>query len=259
MKRRELLALAFVMFAALSTVVIVANAAVQPPEVRIVWLHALSLAQLVVGFVVYRKLAGDEAMRDFALRDWASEWRRMINIGVTSWVLAVAVVLALTERADRLFAGDPNIAWQLFYFLALIALPEEIIYRGIAMRIFEKRIALAVVTGALLFSLMHANNGLGFLPYYFAFGLLLGTLRRFGMTLMELAIWHGLFNFVNDTVWPATGFRTSAVAFFIVAPVSLLAITALVGWIGTESGKDEPKPEARAAGTASGSTDIAQV
>jgi len=238
MNRRSIFILSLVAFAALSTVVIVALANLQAPDVRVALLYSLSIVQLAAGLLVYRKIAGSEFMRDFFPEGgWSAARREIVAIAVLTWVLVLATVFLLTVRADGTFPGSANVAWQLIYFLVFIALPEEIIYRGIAFEAFSRRAAPAILISAALFSFMHLNNGLPMLPYYFAFGILLGTLRRFGLTLGELVIWHGLFNFVNDTVWPAAAFRSSAIAFWVVAPLALLSIAALAGWLMTERGK----------------------
>lgn len=238
MNRNGILILGFVALAALTTITIVWLANSQSPEVRIALLYSLSILQIAAALFVYRKIAGSDFMDDLLPRGGRSAFKReIVTIAALSWVLVIAVVFLLTVRAGGLFPGGSNFAWQLVYFVFLIALPEEIIYRGIAFEAFRKRMGLAIFVSAALFAVMHLNNGLPMLPYYFAFGILLGTLRAFGLSLAELVIWHGLFNFVNDTVWPATGFRADELAFWVVAPIGLLAITGFTGWLATEGGK----------------------
>ncbi|RFC69545.1 MULTISPECIES: CPBP family intramembrane glutamic endopeptidase [Mesorhizobium] len=238
MTRKSISVLFFVALATLGTVAIVAWANVLEPGPRVALLYSFSIVELTAALLVYRKVAGSAFMADLLPRGGLRAVKREVSaVALLAWVLTIATMVFLTVRADSIFAGSGNIAWQFIYFIVLIALPEELIYRGIAFEAFKKRVGLAIFASAALFAFMHLNNGLPMLPYYFAFGILLGTLRRFGLTIAELVIWHGMFNFVNDTVWPATAFRSDQISFWVVAPLALLAITGLVGWLMTEGGK----------------------
>jgi membrane protease YdiL (CAAX protease family) len=239
MKINNTVALAFVLIVTLGTIVIVAIANQQPPTERMVWLYTLSWTQLILASATYWRMGGNENNRENILFQSNTPSRRVVSVVlVSSWALAMAIVFALTERADHFLPGNMAvITWQLIYFIVLIALPEELVYRGLTFAALGRRSATAVFISAGLFSLMHFNNGIHTLPYFFAFGLLFGTLRRYGATLVQLVLWHGLFDFVNEAVWPEVGFRFSATAFYVIAPLAFLSITSIAGWALTATGQ----------------------
>jgi len=228
-KPKDIASLSLTVLAAIATVIVVAFANQQSSAVRTAWLHIFSATQLCVGFIGYVWLGGKKAKCDLWIEFDAQRIRRLFILMVT-WALALTVVFTLTRRSDEFSARSAAFnAWQLVYFLGLIALPEEIFFRGFPFLALGRYSARAVFVSAGLFSLIHINIGPHTLPYYFALGLLLGVLRRFGTTLAELTIWHGLFNFVV-IVWPDAGFRFSETGYFVVAPLAFLSITALAGW-----------------------------
>ncbi|MBX3598329.1 MAG: CPBP family intramembrane metalloprotease [Rhizobiaceae bacterium] len=216
------------------SVLVVAYANSLPSGARTIILYTLSAIQLGCAVLVFLRMDGVSLRREFGLRSSVASFRLRAILGGTTWFLVMGMYFALTTRSG-LFPSGIGAVWQLVYFIFLIALPEELIFRGIIMRALAGQIRIAMLASAALFSLLHLNNGLPMLPYYFALGLLLSMLRRSGLTIAELTIWHAMFNFVSVVALPAEGFRVSATSFNVVAPIFLLFMTSFVGWISSES------------------------
>ncbi|MCX4029876.1 CPBP family intramembrane metalloprotease [Endozoicomonas sp. SM1973] len=149
-------------------------------------------------------------------------------------IIGYAAGLVGAERVQLLH----SLSWRqlvvgggLFYYLVLIGLTEEILFRGLPFFNNNHHPGLIILMSSVLFALYHFHNGLHTLPYYFALGVLLAVLRYFSVSILALAIGHGLFDFMVILVWPSTGFRFGVAVFYVVSPIVVLGIAALAGWM----------------------------
>lgn len=92
-------------------------------------------------------------------------WKALPHLGLGMlWgflsIGGIAALLGLTGVFQLTGRGDPAGHWRLLLILFLLAMTEEIIYRGILHRLIEKwtNTAVALVVSSLLFSLMHFSN-----------------------------------------------------------------------------------------------------
>lgn len=191
-------------------------------------LYTLSILQLIMASAAYVALSGRSLLRDITVR------RLTLDLSVVATVVALilAIVVGLTERQFGLTgASRQELLGQFFYYLVLIGLTEELLFRALPFSVLPTQPAWAVFVGSCLFSLYHFNNGPETLPYYLAFGLVFGVLRYFSVSLVALALGHGVFNFILVAIWPSVGFRFGEANFVIVSPWMLLAVAAFSGWV----------------------------
>jgi len=210
--------------------VMIGYASIRPESERVTILHILSALQLVVAIPVYLWLRRRASPYKMPLRQAIRVSPGHATVGVLLLAAALLLVAWLTIRAD---IGPPSIdriLWLLFYQIAVIAVAEETLFRGIPFAVLPRRSWTAPVVSSLLFALYHWNVGPFSLPYFFALGLIFGALRHFGFPLPLLVLGHGLFNVALELVWPIGGFRFGVTAFYTVMPMALIGLAALAGW-----------------------------
>jgi membrane protease YdiL (CAAX protease family) len=196
-------------------------------------LLGLSLVELLAGFALYRWLTSGGlrgALRGaLAARGGVSLRLHPViaAIALLALLASIALVVVLTNPDLRIAATDlPAIARAAAYYIVLVGLAEELLFRGLCFEAIDEPIG-AVLGSSLLFALYHISNGALFLPYYASIGVLLGVMRIHGLPLWALAIGHGLFDVAVGVVLPPTGIEPAA---SVVAPLGLLTITAASGW-----------------------------
>jgi membrane protease YdiL (CAAX protease family) len=90
--------------------------------------------------------------------------------------------------------AEYGVFWSFLFVVILVPMYEEIIFRGIMLGSMEKYLTFggANVVQALLFAMIH--DDLSLLPFYFAFGLLAGHLRKRSKGLAASMAMHGVNN-----------------------------------------------------------------
>ncbi|MDQ8731943.1 CPBP family intramembrane glutamic endopeptidase [Bradyrhizobium sp. LHD-71] len=168
--------------------------------VRLVF-QAISLAQLFIAFILQEQFpAGDDGRNDSL---------------ATGLVLAAGVLL-IAELARfataQLGWGRPNSIPALLLLLAqqvvMIALAEELWFRGLWMRAMAGRPGCAIFGGAAGFGLYHLHQGWELMLTSAALGVLFGTARWYGAPIWALALAHGLFNWINSNIIPGVAWRS---------------------------------------------------
>lgn len=163
----------------------------------------LLLAALCIGIVLVRK----QKLSSVGIT--TARLKKSLITGSVAGVLFVLIGTVL----PAVFSGSglnsaPKIFYNIVYYFVVIALVEEVVFRGfIQTRLYGivKNDAAAVVLGALMFSAMH-------IPYQMAAAntnltdFILGN----GIWLTLLTGWHVVFNFLYrkyDTIWTGTVFH----------------------------------------------------
>jgi membrane protease YdiL (CAAX protease family) len=196
--------------------------------VRDVFLPTLVLLALAAGSVVARRQPWREGLRSLGFHRVPAPWRMTgqvlaITIGWTALQLGLfmPVLEHLTgSRQDvsqfaRLEGNLPLLLTMLALSWTLAALGEEVAFRGylftrLREALPDARAATigALVASALLFGLIHTEQGTIGVALTFLDALLLGTLRLSFRTLWAPVLAHGF----NNTI--------GMVAYFVVGPIS---------------------------------------
>lgn len=201
--------------------------------VRIQLLYSLSLIQLIVGLVwaifVSRQHFFKLSIIRFQYKSvvWLLPLLSLIIIELSVWIFTIP-----RWRGPEL----PTffIIKQLAYFLIIIALVEELWYRGIWFAITGNSILISVILGSILFTLLHWHQGLKHFPFLLSLGLVFSVCRWLGSPIWSLAISHGLMNWLNITVMPSIGFRFGEISYLIGLPMLLFCLAALLFYLRSE-------------------------
>ncbi len=140
-------------------------------------------------------------------RRWS--WDQLgLNRGGIILSLACGSVLVVERLLANIILGlplalrpfDPSrLAWEVFFYFALVAFVEELLFRGLLFRVLENRrgAALAVIGSALGFAVWHIGWAGPFIVAHFLIGLLLGLIRWRAGSIPGLIIIHGLFDLLS--------------------------------------------------------------
>lgn len=134
-----------------------------------------------------------------------------------------------TQQYERLFsmAGFSKVSFLLFLYAVIFGpICEELIFRGITLRCFEKAVPFwfANVFQALIFGAFHMNWVQG--CYAFLLGILLGLVCELGGSIHYSIILHILFNFWGSVL---SGMLPSDESFYFSIGIILLTVVSLVG------------------------------
>ena len=87
-------------------------------------------------------------------------------------------------------------------FLLIIALVEELWFRGIWFQIWRGRALACIVGGAVVFGLYHLSQGWGTVATTGCIGVIYGVARWYGASLASLVGAHALMNWMNTAMLP---------------------------------------------------------
>jgi membrane protease YdiL (CAAX protease family) len=188
--------------------------------------QAISLLQLFLAIALYEQTLqrhGTSAMPSTPF-----------GIGLAFAALLVAEVSHLLVAQKT--AGTANVAVMagvLLQQVVMIALAEELWFRGLWMRATADRPALAIFGGAAGFGLYHLHQGPALMATAAALGLLFAVARWHGSPIWALALAHGAMNWLNNVVLPAPGWRFDPVLSQALFIALILAGAWLLHWIGS--------------------------
>jgi len=126
-----------------------------------------------------------------------SGWRVVVP---TLLILELALCIINVPHLGLSWASSPTTALtDLPYFLCLIALTEELWFRGIWFEMWRGRPFMCIGVGSLLFGAIHIATSSSHPISAFFFGLVFAAARNRGASIGVLVIGHGLLDWVNAT------------------------------------------------------------
>jgi membrane protease YdiL (CAAX protease family) len=143
-------------------------------------------------------------------------YARQMGGAELSWrgLLLALLTLIIPQLSHLLVAyrslGSPDMALvlsTLLHQVVLIALVEELWFRGLWMQATASSPALAILGGAAGFGLYHLHQGPAMVVTTAAIGLLFAVARWRGAPIWALALAHGVSNWINSPIAPAPGWR----------------------------------------------------
>lgn len=189
-------------------------------------LLGLSLAQLFVGGAWFgwmtRRRDARRRGRAFPGALWLPPLVSLFVLEALAWTFVVPAPVYQTIPAGAAL-------WRLFYHLVLVALAEEIWFRGLWFRLTGNGFVLSVLCGSVLFAGLHWAHGPGQMAVALSLGFLFATWRWLGAPIWSLALVHGLMNWVNSTLLPGGAFRFGETAYFTGFSAAVLLLAG--GWI----------------------------
>jgi membrane protease YdiL (CAAX protease family) len=145
----------------------------------------------------------------WAWRRWHSGQLDVFSLkgGVPAWLFLFGMEGLIFTFCSPAMAGNGplKLAGSFLYYLVLIALPEEIMWRGMWMRMWRNRPGLAVWGGSLIFGLYHwPLQGAADTVEAFGIGALLAVIRYRGCSLGPLILVHALFDLSGNGLFTFT-------------------------------------------------------
>jgi len=185
----------------------------------------LTYLYLLGGGLLIARLWGSPAAIGFSRRNfWPGLLAGLLYSGGVVLGL-VAADLAHFNPPDSL----PALAWQAFFYIILVGLTEEWIFRGLLYTSLDewRGASLAILGSALMFGLYHLpSQGLrGFLATM-VFGLFAALVRRRTWAFLALILIHGLYDLLVTNLVPA-GLLVELAGLQIDQPLLILLADAL--------------------------------
>ncbi|WP_028583677.1 CPBP family glutamic-type intramembrane protease [Desulfogranum mediterraneum] len=203
-------------------------ARMQAPLLQAQLLYAISLVQLVGLGIVYRCLARLKPVQPPV----SPKLPLCTHTAIAFLVLCALVLVYCSLTAGQLTVSLNWLQWmgKLLYFMLLIALPEELLFRWLPFRLNQNRTERAVVYGSVLFSIYHINQGILPLLFFFSLGLLFGVMRYYGCPILLLIIIHGLYDLAVGQLWPGAIFRFGSLQFWLISPILIFVLISVTGF-----------------------------
>jgi membrane protease YdiL (CAAX protease family) len=178
------------------TLPLVYLARVRPPGYAS-WLAIVSLGQLGVGGYLLWRCGPGRVVRS----RWP-EWYAILLLAALQLAEYLAVVHPLPANPNL-----PLVASAWLHYTVMVALPEEIWFRGLWFAAGRDRFRASVVAGSVLFGLYHAANGWSAVVTTAAVGFVLALARQRGASLLSLVLVHGAMDLLNRVLIPGTAWR----------------------------------------------------
>ncbi len=163
------------------------------------WLTwAIASATLMAGLWVYHHYFG--------------ELVSLLNFSGWQWALAVFISLQAMQYSLAVPARNPRentrkSALELFRFVVLVGLTEEIWFRGIWFAMCHNHFVTSVLLGSLVFGLYHLRHGRYVAVITFFVGMVFASARYRGASIISLALVHGVIDWLNYRMFPASRLR----------------------------------------------------
>ena len=132
------------------------------------------------------------------------------------WVLALGVLVGVQAlqygfvEVAQTRLSPTWLAIEFVKFLLIIALVEELWFRGIWFQIWRGRALACIVGGAVVFGLYHLSQGWGTVATTGCIGVIYGVARWYGASLASLVGAHALMNWMNTAMLPGGALRVDA-------------------------------------------------
>jgi len=133
------------------------------------------------------------------LRGWIAVIGLLLGVQAVQWAVTSPLPLVWSISTGELWALIASLG----FYILLVALPEELWFRGLWFETVGRRFVPGVIGGATLFALLHAHLGPSKVIMTFGIGVAYGTARWVGAPLVALVLAHGMMNWLNNKVWPA--------------------------------------------------------
>ena len=186
-------------------------------SITTLWVSCLAVivfsAAMLALYAQFVKWFEHAPARDIPLRRLAPDTLKGLGIGFGFFIVVVLIMLAAgLYRIDSVGTDNPAGIFAAFLGFLVVAVGEEIIFRGVLFRWIDEKwgFAAALITSSLIFGLMHIFQPEATLWSSFAIaveaGLLLGAAYKFSGTLWLPIGIHWAWNFTQGNIF---GFAVS--------------------------------------------------
>ena len=193
------------------------------------WSWLITSVQLAAGLWVYHRYY-KEHIPLWTLHGWA--WAAAAFLGLSAIWYTIGIP-TFWPRGTIIMAG-----LELFKYLVLIGFTEEFWFHGIWLAMFHIRLVPSVIFGSLVFGLIHLAHDPVSALFSGAFGAVFAAARYRGASIIQLALAHGILNWVMGLLLPVSEFRIGhGMLLLVLPPVLCVGLSAsLVFWGRRKSG-----------------------
>ena len=172
----------------------------------------VAAAAMILLYGVFVKWFEKEPAKDIPLGKCAAHTGKGMLIGLGYFIVIVAIMMALGYYSVKGFGKDVTGILDAFFMFLIVALGEEVMFRGVLFRWIDERFgfAAALIVSALVFGFVHiANPGATWwssIAIAVEAGLLLGAAYKYSGTLWLPIGIHWAWNFSQGNIF---GFEVS--------------------------------------------------
>jgi membrane protease YdiL (CAAX protease family) len=184
---------------------------------------AANLFEIAIGLWFVRRYYRDRVDL-FSSKGWS------LALLLCCWLIALGLSISRVRWIPLSHLHFGIVVQHLLLF-CLVGYAEELGFRGVWFAHFPQRPVFSILAGSLLFGLWHLHVDLPSAIIAFLVGLLFAVTRYRGASILVLAVAHGLIDFVDGWLAPATGFPLSLAITLIIAVFGYLILLALLFWV----------------------------